>query len=151
MVLVVKNPPANAGDARDVSLISGLGRSGEDRNGNLLGYSWLGNDTDKGAWWATVHGVANSRIRLSMLTLLASETPRGLRTSFSYSCLLQKTLAGRKTFLWNQFTSHHHVSQYLFLLISRHRFERPPCFRHFLPLTFLFSAILSSVLLFFLI
>ena len=51
---MVKNAPANAGDA---GLIRGLGRSPGGRNGNLLQYSCLENPIDKGAWWATVHGV----------------------------------------------------------------------------------------------
>ena len=54
---VVKNPPANAGD---VSLILGLGRSPGEENGNPLQYPCLGNPMDRGAWWATVHGVAES-------------------------------------------------------------------------------------------
>ena len=53
----VKNPPANAGDA---GLILELGRSPGERNGNPLEYSCLGNPMDKGAFWATVHGVAES-------------------------------------------------------------------------------------------
>ena len=52
---VVRNLPANAGD---VGLIPGLGRSPRDGNGNPLQYSCLGNPVDRGAWWATVHGVA---------------------------------------------------------------------------------------------
>ena len=55
---VVKNPPPNAGDAGDVGLIPGLGRSPGGRNGNPLQYSCLRNPTDRGAWLATVHGVA---------------------------------------------------------------------------------------------
>ena len=51
--LVVKNPPANAGD---LGLISGSGRSPGEENGHPLQYSSLGNPTDRGAWWATVHG-----------------------------------------------------------------------------------------------
>ena len=43
MVLVVKNPPANAGDIRDVTLIPGLGRSGAGDHGNPLQYSCLEN------------------------------------------------------------------------------------------------------------
>ena len=50
-----KNPPANAGD---IGLISGAGRSPGEGNGNRLLYSCLGNPTDRGAWWATVRGVA---------------------------------------------------------------------------------------------
>ena len=54
---VVKNLPANEGDA---SSIPGSGRFPEERNGNRLQYSCLGNPMDRGAWWATVHGVAES-------------------------------------------------------------------------------------------
>ena len=54
---VVKNPPANARDKRDVGFISGSGRSLGEGNGNLLQYSCLENSMDRGAWWATVHGV----------------------------------------------------------------------------------------------
>ena len=52
--LVVKNLPANAGDT---GLIPGSGRLPGEGNGNPLQYSWLENPMDKGAWWATVHGV----------------------------------------------------------------------------------------------
>ena len=54
---VVKNPPANAGDAGDVGSIPGLGRSPGDGNGNPLQYSCLENPMDRGEWQATVHGV----------------------------------------------------------------------------------------------
>ena len=57
---MVKNPPANAGDTRDIGLIPGLGRSPAGGNGNPLQYSCLGNSMNRGAWWATVHGVAES-------------------------------------------------------------------------------------------
>ena len=53
--------PANAGDARDTSLIPGSGRSPGGGNGNPLQYSCLGNPMDRGAWWATVHGVTKSQ------------------------------------------------------------------------------------------
>ena len=62
---VVKNPPTNAGDAGDLGLISGTGRSLRGGNGNPFQYSRLENPTDRAAWWATVHGVANSQTRLS--------------------------------------------------------------------------------------
>ena len=58
---VVKNPPTNVGDARDVGLVSGLGRSLEGEYGNPLQYSCLENSMDRGAWWATVHGVTKSQ------------------------------------------------------------------------------------------
>ena len=51
---VVKNLPANAGDAGDVGSIPGSRRSPGVGNGNPLQYSCLGNPMDRGAWWATV-------------------------------------------------------------------------------------------------
>ena len=54
---VVKNPPANTGDARDAGSIPGWGRSLGIGNGNVLQYSCLENSMDRGAWQATVHGV----------------------------------------------------------------------------------------------
>ena len=56
---VVKNPSANAGDAGS---IPGLGRSPGEGNANPLQYPYLGNPMDRGAWRATVHGVAKSQI-----------------------------------------------------------------------------------------
>ena len=70
---VVKNLPANAKDARDLDLmdlIYGSGRSPEEGNGNPIQYSCLENPMDGGAWWATVHGVAKNRTRLSDFTPL---------------------------------------------------------------------------------
>ena len=58
---MVKNLPANAGDIRDMDLIPGLGISPGEGNGNSLQYFCLENPMDRGAWWATVHGVAKSR------------------------------------------------------------------------------------------
>ena len=57
---VVKNLPANAGDSKDKDLIPGLGRSPGGGNGNPVQYGCLENPMDRGAWWATVHGVAKS-------------------------------------------------------------------------------------------
>ena len=57
---LVKNLPANAGDAREASLIPGLGRAPGERNGNPLQDSCLENPKDGGAWQATVHGVTKS-------------------------------------------------------------------------------------------
>ena len=58
---VVKNPPANSEGTRDAVSIPGSGRSPGGGNGNPLQYSCLENSTDRGAWWATVHGVAKSQ------------------------------------------------------------------------------------------
>ena len=60
MVLEVKNLSANAGDVRDESLIPGLGRSPGGGHGHPLQDSCLENPMDRGTWWATVHGVAES-------------------------------------------------------------------------------------------
>ena len=57
---VVKDPPASAGDAGDVSSIPGSGRSPGERNGNTFQYSCLENFMNRGAWWVTVHGAAKS-------------------------------------------------------------------------------------------
>ena len=61
MVIVVKNLSANTGDARDVDLTPGLGRSPGEGNGNPLQYSCLENPMDRGAWQAAVHGVTKSQ------------------------------------------------------------------------------------------
>ena len=58
VALVVNNLPANAGDARGAGFIHELGRSPGGRNGNPLQYFCLENPMDRGAWRATVHGVA---------------------------------------------------------------------------------------------
>ena len=55
--LVIKNPPADVGDARDAGSIPGLGRSSGGGQGNPLKYSCLENFMDRGTWWATVCGV----------------------------------------------------------------------------------------------
>ena len=62
---MVKNPSANAGDARGMDSISGLGRSPEVGNGNPLQYACLENYMDRGAWCTTVHGVTNCQTRLN--------------------------------------------------------------------------------------
>ena len=67
---VAQTPPANAGDAGDLSWIPGLGRSPGVGNGNPLQYSCLENSMDRGAWWATVHGVMKSQTRLNPHSLL---------------------------------------------------------------------------------
>ena len=63
--LVLKNLAANARDTRDKGFIPGWERSPGGGNGNPLQYSYLGSPMDRGAWWATVHGVAKSWTRLT--------------------------------------------------------------------------------------
>ena len=62
---MVKHLPAQARDAKDVGSIPASGRAPGRGNGNPLQYSCLENPVDRGAWWATVRGVARSWTRLS--------------------------------------------------------------------------------------
>ena len=81
---VSKESACNAGD---LDLIPGSGRSPGEGNGNPLQYSCLENSMDRGAWQATVHGVAKSQTRLSNQTqeqpderdALSKERGRGMR------------------------------------------------------------------------
>ena len=61
---MVKDPPANAGDIRDVGSMPGLGKSPGEGNGYPLQYSCLKNPMDRRAWQATVYGIRKSRTRL---------------------------------------------------------------------------------------
>ena len=58
---MVMKPPANAGDVRDMGSVPQSGRSPGEGNDNPLQYSCLGNPTDRGVWWATVHGAAKGQ------------------------------------------------------------------------------------------
>ena len=60
MVLLIKSPPVDAENIRDTGQIPGSGRSPGEGNGNPLQYSCPGKLLDRGAWWATVHGVTKS-------------------------------------------------------------------------------------------
>ena len=68
VVLVVKDPPANAGDIRDTDTIPRSGRSPGGGHSNPLQYSCLETPTDRRALWATVHGVMKSRTELKRLS-----------------------------------------------------------------------------------
>ena len=59
---------ASACNVGDLGSIPGSGKSLGEGNGNPHQYSFLENPMDGGAWWATVHGVAKSRTRLSDFT-----------------------------------------------------------------------------------
>jgi len=59
---------ASASNVGDLGSIPGSGRSPGEGNGNPLQYSCLENPMDRGAWWATVHGVSKSWTQLSDLT-----------------------------------------------------------------------------------
>ena len=68
VALVVKNPPANARDIRDVGSVSGSGRSLGGGHGNPLQHSCLENPTDRGDWRATVHRVPTSQTQVKRLS-----------------------------------------------------------------------------------
>ena len=68
---MVKNLPANAGDTGVLGSIPGSGRSPGGGHGNLLQYSCLKNPMDRGACWATVHGVTKSQTQLKRLSMQA--------------------------------------------------------------------------------
>ena len=76
VVLVVKNPLANAGDIRDLGLIPGSGRSLGEGNDNPLQYSCLENPVDGGAWRATVHRVSKSQTRLKQINISHTNVKR---------------------------------------------------------------------------
>ena len=65
---MIKNPPSSVGNINAGS-ITGSGRSPGGGHSTLLQYSCLENPIDRGAWWATVHGVAKSQTSLKQLTL----------------------------------------------------------------------------------
>ena len=65
MVLLVKNPPTNAGDTRNSGLFPGSGKSPEVGGSNPLQYFCLENSMNRGAWWVTVHAAAKSQTWLS--------------------------------------------------------------------------------------
>ena len=64
MVLLVNNPPANAGELRDTGSVPQSGRSPKGGHGKPLQYSCLENPMDRGTWQVAVHRVAKSRARL---------------------------------------------------------------------------------------
>ena len=73
VALVVKSPPAKAGDLRDADSIPGSGRSPGGRHGNPFHYSCLRHPVDRGAWWATVY---SSESVSHSVSVRLSVTPR---------------------------------------------------------------------------
>ena len=93
-VLVVKNLPVNAADIRNWGSIPGLGRSPGGGHGNPLQYTCLEKLMDRGAWWATVHVVTKSWIRLKQLSMAqySKMTPNMFRIKFKLSAMTHKVL-----------------------------------------------------------
>ena len=73
VAIVVKNPPANARDIRDIGLIPGSGRSSGLGNGNPLQYYCLENPMGRGAWCAT-QSMGSQRVRHSWNDLAHTQT-----------------------------------------------------------------------------
>ena len=92
VVLRVKNLPANAGDARDLGLIPGSGRSPGGRYGTALQYSCLENPMDRGAWQATVLKVTQIWTRLKFF--LEGTLLKGREST------ADKPTPGRKPWCW---------------------------------------------------
>ena len=82
VALVVKHPPATAGDKRDTVLISESGRSPREGHGNPLQYLCLENPMDTGAWWATVHSVTKRWTWLKWLNTFKMERSYGTLEQF---------------------------------------------------------------------
>ena len=93
---VGKNPPANAGNARDTGSIPGSGGSPGGGKGSPLQYSCLENPTDRGAWWATVQGVPGSQTQLRMSSR-ACLNPKDTQWGNSAGALFLAVLRGGRT------------------------------------------------------
>jgi len=86
VALVVKNPPANAGDEGSVP---GLGRSPGEGNGYPLQYSCLENSTDRESWQTTVHAVTKSWTQLSAQIIIPGERQNNIsHVKMTYHLLL---------------------------------------------------------------
>ena len=79
------------GDAGDTGLIPGSGRSHGGGNGNPLQYSCLESPTDRGAWWATVHGVAESQTRLVITHTYTEENEESRCILLEISCFIEES------------------------------------------------------------
>ena len=86
--LVAETVKRLAYNAGHLGSIPGSGRSSGERNGNPLQYSCLENPTDREVWWATVHGIAKSRTRLSDFTSLRKGVSIYTGRSFQCNCLI---------------------------------------------------------------
>ena len=91
---MIKHPPANAGDLREVGSIPGSGRFPGRGHGNPLQSSCLENPMDRGAWGATVHGVAESQTQLKQLSKKARDIniQKMITTENRYSPSARRTM-----------------------------------------------------------
>ena len=93
---MVKNPPANAGDTRDTGSIPGSGRSPGAGHGNPLQYSCLENPMDRGAWWATVHGLTESDTLKATRVFVNPSSSRHFSADFPTTLVTQNPRKGLK-------------------------------------------------------
>ena len=105
VVLEVKNLLANAGDAKDAGLIPGSGRAPGVGHGNALQYSFLGNSTDRGAWWAT--SMWSQRIRHNWAGNTHTHTHTHTHTQCNLPC---PTLLSKQ---WERSSCYISLSSYL--------------------------------------
>ena len=92
LALMVKNLPANAGDARDMCLIPGSERFPRVGNSNTLQDSCLENAMDREAWWVTVHGDTKRWTQLSVHRLACTHTHTHTFDAFSDVILYNKKI-----------------------------------------------------------
>ena len=98
---VVKNPPASAGDAGDVGLIPGSGRSPGGGHGNPSQYSCLQNSMNRGAWQAMVHGVAKSQSWLKRLsTNTRTHRPNPMLLNMDWVFSISNNVARSNFIIW---------------------------------------------------
>ena len=90
---MVKNPPANEGDVRDTGSIPALGRSPGEGHGNPLKYSCLENPFDRGAWWASVHGLTRRWTQLKQVSMQAKDN--GSADGLTANSVCHKQVTGR--------------------------------------------------------
>ena len=100
MAPVVKNPLANAGDTGDSGSIPELGRSPGEGNSNLLQYSCQENSMDRGAWCATVHGVATSQTQLNTQQTLSEPEKQVLSILVGLGAALLRQRNDCMAFVW---------------------------------------------------
>ena len=99
VVLVVKNPPASAGDTRDMGSIPESGRSPGIGNGNPLQYSCLENSMDRGTWQASVHGVM-SQTQLSIICIIYKSSREWWLNVSSDRLVAELACKYWKSYLW---------------------------------------------------
>ena len=115
VVLVVKNPPTNAGDIRILASILGSGKSLKGGHGNPLQCSCLENPVDRGAWRATVHRLAKSQTRLKQLSTVSHSTTMNSCIRYKLSSWSLYHNGGDKTAANKQI--HHIISGYIRIIL----------------------------------